>query len=299
MNAPKSRLWLVFILTFIFMLVEAIFGYLANSLALISDAGHMLSDVASILLALFAMHLSSKRSTSNLTFGYKRVEVLSGLVNGLSLLFIAGFIVIEAVDRFGNLDELNIQGGTVILVATLGLIVNIMGIYLLLPEKDGSINISGAYHHIIADTLGSLAAMIAGIGILLYRAYWLDLVVSILVSMLIIKNGLSISIKSLKILIQASPEGVDVDQVKTDLEAIHGVTEVYDFHIWRVTDGLDVLTAHILIDSNGSCENPLTSPCNAEKIKLTAIQISQTHGLHHATFQIECNPCPDLIDNCC
>ena len=287
LNLPRSKLWYVFGMTFMFMIIEAVVGILSNSLALLADAGHMLNDVLSLLLSLFAISLSTFKSSSKFTFGYKRVEVLSGLANGVSLLLISFFIIKEAISRLNDIDNLQIQGGFVMLVAFIGLIVNILAIYLVLPEKEGSINIEGAYHHIVADALGSVAALIAGLGILLFNAMWLDLVASTLVALLIIKSGLSITLRSLNILIQASPKGIDLEVIKTNILALDGVKEIHDFHAWRVTDGMDVLTAHIIVDNENITQT----------IKNQAVIIATDEGFHHTTFQVECF-CDDPLMNC-
>jgi cobalt-zinc-cadmium efflux system protein len=287
-DLPQSKLILVFIITLIFMVVEVIVGYLANSLALIADAGHMLNDVISLLFAIVAIMLSSKKSNSKFTFGYKRVEVLSGLANGISLLAISGYIILEALERSMADNEIIVEGGLVLGVGFLGLIINIFGVYLLESEKDGSINIEGAYQHLIADLLGSVAAMIAGISIILYSAYWMDTVASITVSLLILKTGFSISLRSIKILIEATPEGVDLDKIKSELQDIHGVVDIHDFHAWRVTDGFDLLTAHVIVKSYEM----------SELIKNTAATVSRNHGFNHTTFQIELDPCLDIDENC-
>lgn len=270
------------------MIVEVITGYLANSLALIADAGHMLNDVVSLAFSLIAIHLSTKKSNAKYTFGYKRVEVLSGLVNGLSLILISGYVIKEAYERLTATDEVVVEGVLVIIVGFIGLLVNLVGIYLLESEKDGSINIEGAYQHIMADLLGSVAAVIAGIGIVLFGANWLDAVASVAVSVLILKSGLSISKRAVRILIEATPEGVDLELITTELKSIHGVVDIHDFHAWRVTDGFDLLTAHIIV----------TSYDMSELIKTTAAAISRTHGFNHSTFQIEQELCSEIDENC-
>ena len=287
LKSPRSKLWIVFSFTLVFMFVEAIVGYLANSLALMADAGHMLNDVISLLLALAAISLSKLKSTDKLTFGYKRVEVLSGLLNGLSLLAIAFFIIKEAIKRSKNLEGIQIQGALVMIVAFIGLIINVLAIFMLTAEKEGSLNIEGAYHHIIADALGSIAALIAGLGILLFQAVWLDLAASVLVSLLIVKSGLSITIRSIHILIQASPKGIDLELIKTKISDLEGVKEIHDFHAWRVTDGMDVLTAHIIVSSESIVQS----------IKNQATTIATDQGFHHTTFQVECI-CDDNSFNC-
>ncbi len=149
-------------------------------------------------------------------------------------------------------------------VAFVGLFVNLVGIYLLPPEKEGSLNIEGVYQHVVGDAFGSVVALIADIGILLFNAFWLDVVASLIVALLIVKSGLSITIRSLNILIQASPKGIDLENIKKDTLALDGVNEIHDFHAWRVTNGMDVLTAHIL-------ENTMTSQRSLSSMHLLII----------------------------
>jgi cobalt-zinc-cadmium efflux system protein len=270
------------------MIVEVITGLLANSLALLADAGHMLNDIISLAFSLIAIHLSTKKSNSKFTFGYKRVEVFSGLINGFSLIIIAGYIIKEAFERLLSSDEIIVEGALVIGVGFVGLLVNIVGIYILESEKEGSINIEGAYQHIMADLLGSVAALIAGVGIVLFGAYWLDAVASVAVSALILKSGISISKRAVRILIEATPEGADLDLIISELKEIHGVVDIHDFHAWRVTDGFDLLTAHVIV----------TSYDMSELIKTTAAAISRNHGFNHSTFQIEQDLCAEIDENC-
>lgn len=287
-SIPRLKLWAVLILTMTFLLVEVVVGYLANSLALLADAGHMLNDVVSLLFAIIAIYLSSKKSNSQFTFGYKRVEILSGFLNGLSLLFISGYILKEAIVRTLDSNGVKVEGSLVLIVGFLGLLVNLIGLKLLETEKDHSINVEGAYQHIIADLLGSIGALIAGVGIIFFRAYWLDTLTSVIVSVLILKSGFSITKRSVKVLIEATPEGVDLDLIRTELKAIYGVVDVHDFHAWSVTDNFNLLTAHVIV----------TSYDMSELIKNTAAVVSRNHGFNHSIFQIEQYACSEIDENC-
>ncbi len=286
--SSKSKLSLILGITLIFMIAEVITGYLANSLALLADAGHMLNDVVSLAFSLVAIHLGSKKSNAKFTFGYKRVEVLSGLLNGISLIVISGYIIKEAIERLLSSDRIVVEGALVIIIGFVGLLVNIFGIYLLESAKDGSINIEGAYQHIMADLLGSVAALVAGIGIVLFGAYWLDAVASVAVSILILKSGLSISKKAVRILVEATPEGVDLDLITSELKTIHGVVDIHDFHGWTMSDNFNLLTAHIIVKSYDL----------SELIKNTAAVIARSHGFNHSTFQMELNQCSEIDENC-
>ncbi len=286
-KAPKSRLWIVLFITTFFMFVEVIGGILSNSLALLADAGHMLNDVASIMLSLFAIYMSGKSGSLNLTYGFKRIEVLSGLINGISLLSIAIFIIRESIDRFFN-EKLEINGSMMLIIAFIGLLVNIGGIFLLTEEKEGSINIEGAYHHIIADALGSIAAIIAGIGIILFRAYWLDLLASTIVAILVFKSGFSLTKRAILILMEAKPDHVNMDDLVEDLLAIDDVLEICDLHSWRITDGMDAFTAHLVTENID----------NYDRIKNRAIDIVKKKGFQHITIQMEQKACYEYSHNC-
>ncbi|MHA2091682.1 MAG: cation diffusion facilitator family transporter [Candidatus Kariarchaeaceae archaeon] len=286
----RRRLAIVLIVTFLFMFVEIIIGFLANSLTLIADAGHMLNDVISISLALVAIKISSFKSTQKQTFGYKRVEVLSGLINGLSLIAVGGYVIFEALSRFQDLDSLEINGSLMLGTAFIGLLVNIGGVYVLRPASSDSLNVEGAYQHLIADLLGSVAAIIAGIGIIFWETMWLDLIASSVVSILILKSGSSISIKATRILLESSPEGIDISQVIERFQEVTGVIEIHDFHAWRITQNWDMIMAHIVVEEEQ----------NTQQILIHLQEISNEFGFNHPTFQIEFVPCnvfPDCIPN--
>lgn len=268
-------------LTGLFMVVEFIAGILANSLALISDAGHMLNDVFSLSLAYLAIIISSRPPNSRYTFGMQRFEVVSGFINGLSLIVIAGYILFEAVQRSFSYTEVEIEGNLVLITAIVGLVVNLIGIFLLHRDHFNSVNIQAAYSHIIADALGSIGALITGIGILLYQAFWLDIVSSIIITLLVLRSGISVTRKSLSILLEAVPEHVDSDQLLKDLQEIQGVESVCDFHIWRIANDHDMLTAHIIVDDLSA----------SNTIQQESAEVAKNYGFKHITIQIEETPC--------
>ncbi len=287
-DLPLQRLWIVLSFTTIFMFVEAIVGYWSGSLALLADAGHMLNDVFSISLAIMGIHIARGKSTAQRTFGFKRVEVFSALLNGVSLLVIAYFIIREAINRLQYIDSLQIMGPLVMGTAIVGLIINIIGMKLLQSASEESINVAGAYHHVVADMLGSIAALIAGIGIFLWDAMWLDLLASSFVALMVAKSGLMITKKAVIILLEAAPDDKEIEKILEELENIDGVVAVHDFHAWRVTDGLDVLTAHMRVDKN----------VNQDAVLEKSLQIAKDHGFSHSTFQLEFEKCDDAYDDC-
>ncbi len=287
-DLPLQRLWIVLVFTTTFMFVEAIVGYWSGSLALLADAGHMLNDVFSISLAIVGIHIARQKSTAQRTFGFKRVEVFSALVNGISLLAIAYFIIREALRRLQRIDSLEIMGPMVMGTAIIGLIINIVGMKLLAAASEESINVAGAYHHVVADMLGSIAALIAGVGIFLWNATWLDLLASSFVALMVAKSGFMITKKAVLILLETVPDDKEIEKLLEELENIEGVVAVHDFHAWRVTDGLDVLTAHMRVDRN----------IDQDLVLEKSLQIAKNHGFDHSTFQLELEKCDDAYDDC-
>ncbi len=287
-NLPLQRLWIVLIFTTTFMFVETIAGYISGSLALLADAGHMLNDVFSISLAIVGIYIARQKSTAKQTFGFKRVEVFSALLNGISLLAISYFIIQEAIKRLHSLETLEIIGPVVMTIAVVGLIINLVAMKLLASASEQSINVAGAYHHVIADMLGSVAALIAGVGIYLWNATWLDLAASSVVAAMVANSGFTITKKALSILLESAPEDKEVDKLLDELKKIEGVVAVHDFHAWRVTDGLDILTAHICVGRN----------VNQDQVLQKSLEIAKDHGFEHSTFQLELEECNGSYDDC-
>ena len=273
-KSSKPRLLIVFLITSGFFIVEVITGLVSNSLALLADAGHMLNDMASILLALVAIYIGSRKSRSEFTFGYQRAEVLSGLINGISLLFVGGYIIFAAYERIDDLEAVSINGSLVILVSIIGLGINVLSLYILKNNRQESVNIEGAFHHILADVFGSIAALIAGLGVLLFNSNIPDIIASVVVSVLVLRSGVLITVKTGKILLQASPDNTDINEVKSQLKAIDGVTEVCDFHCWTVTNGFNVITAHLIIDA----------ALKANEIVKQATKLTKGLGFNHGDF---------------
>lgn len=277
-SISKNNLLKILGVTLTFMFVEAIVGYFANSLALMADAGHMLNDVLSLFLSYFAIRLSMQPPTYHKTFGLRRVEVISGSINGGSLILISGYIIYEAVQRFQHLDSVIIAGDYVFWTALLGLVINFYGIKLLHGTTDGNLNLEGAYHHILADLFGSIAALLAGIAIYFWQWYWMDLLTSIIVSALIFKSGLILFVQATKILMELSPEEVNNDDFVQHIGELDEVIDVHDFHSWKLTGSYFLVTAHIGIKRG--CDH------SAVLHKLQAL--AKQFGYQHPTFQLEC-----------
>lgn len=239
-------LWITLALLAVFFIVEWTVGLWSHSLSLQADAGHMFSDVAALGISLIASWLAQQPAKGKATFGYRRVEILAALVNGLSLLFIAGFITWEAMQRWQSPNT--ILGLPMLVVATLGLIINLLNIAMLHPHSHDDLNLRGALLHIISDTVSSVSVIFAALAIHLWNWLWADLVVSLVVAILTALSTLPLIQESLKILLEYAPETVEPQEVETSLKSFAGVTEVEKLHIWTVGSGQVMLCANLTVE---------------------------------------------------
>lgn len=274
----KKGLLIALLVTTGIMFAEFFGGLITNSLALLSDAGHMLSDASSLLLSLVALWIASRPATPKKTFGFFRFEVLAALFNGVTLFVIAGFIVWEAFERF--IEPPTVASGTMILIACIGLGANLISAWSLLRNGDvkDNVNVRSAYLHVLGDALGSVGAIIAGIVMLLFGWYIADPIISVIVALLILRSAWGVISHSLHILMEGTPSSVNQEDVKKALESIHGVIDVHDLHIWTITSGLHSLTCHLLVKEEQHSQTILQ-----EAIRTLS---SQFH-IDHSTIQIE------------
>jgi len=271
----SARLTWVLLITAVFMVAEAVGGVLSGSLALLADAGHMLTDVAALGLSVFAMRLSRRPPSTKRTFGYVRLEILAALVNGATLLVIAGLILVEAWERFTVPVEVN--GGLMLGVAVMGLAVNVAGATLLHDHAHDNINVRGAYLHVLGDLLGSVGAIAAGIVIISTGWTPIDPIVSIVIALLILWGAWGLVREAADILLESAPAHVDMDAILRDLASIDGLDEVHDVHVWTLTSGFVALSAHGIIDD----------PRHHTRILDEVRDRMGLHGIAHVTFQIE------------
>lgn len=276
-NANKKALRISFILIASFMLVEFIGGFLTNSLALISDAGHMLSDAVALGLSLSALLLGERPATNKKTYGYKRFEILVALLNGVILVLLSIFICIEAIKRFSHPAE--VMGSGMIIISTIGLIINIIVAYILWKsEASENLNIKSAFMHVMGDLLGSVGAITAALLIILFGWNIADPIASIIVSILVLYSGWNILKESINILMEGTPSNVNSDAIIKALKAIPGVTGVHDLHIWMITSDFPTLTVHLDVENN----------CDRDRMLEKAIQcVKEVSGIKHITIQIE------------
>ena len=277
-SAGKRSLIAAFVLISGFMCVEVIGGIVSGSLALLADAGHMLTDAASIALALAAMYFAERPHSVQRTFGYHRLEILAALVNALALWLIVAWVLIEAYDRFTSVTEVN--GGLMLGIGVIGLAVNLIAAWILRSSSDHNINVEGAFLHVIADLLGSVGVVISGI--LIWTLGWTlaDPIASVIIAILILVSSWRLMKKVIHVLLEGTPEHVDVYQLCSKLEAVEGVTLVHDIHVWTLSAGNEALTAHILIDPD--------YPGDAEDLRLRLRDIIYNDfGIGHITLQVE------------
>ena len=279
-----------FLIISAFMLVEVAGGLATNSLALLSDAGHMLSDAAALGLSLFAFKFGERKGNLQKTFGYRRIEILAATINAVTLIVIAVFIVIEAARRLQNPPEVATAG--MLAISTLGLAVNIIVALYMLRGGDvrENVNMRGAYLHVLGDALGSVGAIAAALAMMCFGWGWADAAASLLVAALIVKSGWGVLKESLNILMEGSPKGVCLDGLVAQISGVDGVLSVHDLHVWSITSGANALTAHIMVSGELSVRE-------AERIIAEISHEMERLGITHTTLQLESsnNECADEL----
>ncbi len=282
----KSRVMWAMMLTFGFMFAEIIGGLISGSLALLADAGHMFSDALALLLSWLAFKYSDKEADQARSFGWHRFQILAAFVNGLSLLVIAGWIIFEAIQRF--VEPVTVMATPMIIIAALGLVVNLVVFKILSGGDQDNLNLKSAMIHVLGDLLGSVAAIVAALLILLFGWYLADPILSILVALLIIRSGWAVVKKSAHILIEGTPGNIDEATVKQQLmQDIPSVIDVHHMHVWSLTNDISLMTLHVQI-------NEVLH--ETDVLKQIKQAIAEHFDIHHTTIQVEHLPCPD--DDC-
>lgn len=279
-GANKKVLLINFIIITSYMIAEAIGGYLTNSLALLADAGHMLSDAISLGIALLAFTLGAKVANHSKTYGYKRFEILAAVLNGLILIIVALFIFYEAIGRFQNPPEVASTG--MLIIATIGLLVNILVAWIMMRDGDveENLNMRGAYLHVISDMLGSIGAIVAALLIMFFGWGWADPLASVVVAALVLRSGYLVTKAGLHVLMEGTPENVDMDDVVKIIQNKKGIEGVHDLHVWSITSGLNALSCHAVV-------NERMSIAESEQL-LRQIEHDLEHqNIHHMTVQLE------------
>jgi cobalt-zinc-cadmium efflux system protein len=276
--ADADRRWLVVALALIcgFLVVEVVAGLLADSLALLSDAAHMLTDAGSLGLALIAASLAARPVKAPFTFGLGRAEILSAQINGAALLVLAGVLAVSAVRRIGDPPE--VEGVVVVVVGAAGAVVNVAAAWALSRAERRSLNIEGARAHVLADLFGSIAAVVAGVLILAFGVGLADPLAALAVVALMLRSAWGLLSASTRVLLEAAPAGIDTDDVGRAIAAQPGVVEVHDLHVWEVTTGFPALAAHVVVAPGDDC--------HARRRELQAF-VAERFGIDHVTLQVD------------
>ncbi len=280
----KGKLFAAFCVLATLMVVEMAGGIITGSLALLSDAGHMLTDVLGLGMALAAIQLASRGSKrSHHTFGLYRLEILAALANSVLLFGVAFYVLYEAINRIG--EHVKIDAGPVLVVAVLGLVANLIAFALLREGAKESLNVEGAYVEVLADTLGSIGVIIGAIIISITGWTWVDPVIGVALGMWILPRTWKLGGQALRILVQAAPPDLDIEAITADLAAVPGVVDVHDLHAWTLTSDMEVVSAHLMITTDTDAHAVLDQ---AQAV------LRDTYGIRHATLQVE----PDDHEGC-
>jgi len=285
----SGRLLAAFVVIACFFVVEVVAGFVTNSLALLSDAGHMLTDVVGIGMALAAIRLASRfearhqRAGSAHTFGVYRLEILAAFVNALVLFGVAIWVLIEAARRLTGDPE--VLGLPMLVVAVLGLMANLVAFWLLRDGSKESLNVEGAYLEVLADTVGSVGVIIAAVLLEVFGWTWVDPVIAALIGLWILPRTWRLGRRAVRVLLQAAPEHVDLDALAHDLAAIDGVVDVHDLHVWTLTSEMDAASAHLMTRDDVDAHGVLDQARHL---------LAERHRIVHSTFQVE----PDTHVGC-
>jgi cobalt-zinc-cadmium efflux system protein len=274
-RAAGGRLWAVLAITAAYMIAEAVAGLVAGSLALLSDAGHMLSDVGALSLSAAAAWLVSRPPNARRTYGYHRAEILAALANGATLVAITIWIFVEAARRLASPPE--VRGAIVIWIAAVGGLVNLAGLALLHRHRHESLNVHGAWLHIFTDLLGSIGALASGVLIWALGWMWADPLASVLIGGLVLYSAWGLVARSVSVLMESTPGGIDVDEIEAAIGAVEGVRGVHDLHLWTITTGMDALSAHVVAEAAH----------DGAVLRAVRRVLHERFGIDHITIQVE------------
>ncbi|WP_395693650.1 cation diffusion facilitator family transporter [Nocardioides sp.] len=273
----RWRLATTFGLVAAFLVVELVVGLSTGSLALVSDAGHMAADVVALGAALAATKIATRPDTTGRrTYGSYRAEIFASGLTVLIMLGVAAYVVVEALGRWG--DDVEVSPGPLLVVGTLGLAVNVVSMLLLRGGSDESLNVKGAYYEVVADAAGSVGVIVAGLLVRVTGDGWWDTVVALAIGVFVAVRAVALGREVLAVLGQHVPAGMEVDDVVRDLELVEGVADVHDLHVWTLTSGMLVATAHLVLDESGDAQQVLDG---ARRV------LRERHRVEHATLQVE------------
>jgi len=272
----KKNLLIVLCLSGTYLIAEVIGGIVTNSLALLADAAHMLTDVVGLLLAFIAIKIGERKADPSKTYGYYRTEILAAVINAVVLLGISVYVLFEAYQRFQNPPE--VQSKSMLIVAGIGLIVNIVGMIILRKDSESSLNMKGAYFEVLSDMLTSVGVMIAGIIMLTTGWYYADPLISAAIGLLIFPRTWRLLKEAINVLLEGTPKDVDIYELRQSLEKTPGVKDVHDLHVWSLTSSVNAMSAHV-VKENGYPQSQL--------LKTLTDATVNNFKISHTTFQIE------------
>jgi cobalt-zinc-cadmium efflux system protein len=272
----RKPLIIAFFMTAGYMVVEFVVGFSVNSLALISDAAHMGTDVLGLGMALAAISLASRRTTSQRTYGFYRLEVLAALANGILLFGVAGYVLFEAIKRFG--DPPSVPGTPLLVVAVIGLIINLISFRLLTAGSKESINLKGAYLEVMGDLLGSVGVIVAAIILVTTGWQYADPIIGVGIGLFILPRTWILTRQALRILMEVAPPHLNIDAITAEIDALPGVAAVHDLHIWTITSGMESATGHVVVEPGANYQEVLTS---------VATLLRDDYHISHPTIQCE------------
>ncbi|AZA92035.1 Cadmium, cobalt and zinc/H(+)-K(+) antiporter [Chryseobacterium nakagawai] len=272
----KKNLLIVLALSGTYLIAEVIGGIVTNSLALLADAAHMLTDVVGLLLAFIAIKIGERKANPSKTYGYYRTEILAAVINAVVLLGISIYVLIEAYRRFQNPPE--VQSSSMLIVAGIGLVVNIVGLMILRKDSEASLNMKGAYFEVLSDMLTSVGVMIAGVIMLTTGWYYADPLISAAIGLLIFPRTWKLLMEAVHVLLEGTPKDVDIQELRKSLEETPGVKDIHDLHVWSLTSSVNAMSAHVVKDS--------AYPQNS-LLKTLTDNTTQNFKISHTTFQIE------------
>lgn len=279
-GANKKTLTIAFVIIAAFMILEVVGGILTNSLALLSDAGHMLSDAIALGVGVLAFKFGEKVASFSKTYGYKRFEILAAVFNGVTLIAVALFIFYESIERFKNPPEISSTG--MLIIAIIGLLVNILVAWILMRggDTEENLNVRAAFLHVIGDMLGSVGAIVAALLIMFFGWGLADPIASVIVALIVLISGYRVTKESIHVLMEGAPNNIKMDEIISVFKNKPGVLDIHDLHVWCITSGQNALSCHAVVDENITL--------NESQKLLKSIEQDLAHlGIGHITVQIE------------
>jgi cobalt-zinc-cadmium efflux system protein len=282
-QAQQRALLIALAINGAYLVVEVVGGVVFNSLALLADAGHMLSDVGALAIALIAHRLMERPATARHTYGLQRAEVVGGFFSAVSLAIVVMWIIFEAIGRLRQPEE--VAGGGLLVVAAIGLVVNVFSAVMLARSRGNSLNMQAAFVHMAADAAGSVAVIVAAAGVLIWELTWVDPVASIFIGVLILWAAAGLIKNTLHVLLEGSPRGMDAVEVERSMSAFEGVDGVHHLHLWNLASDVPALSAHVVL------EGELDLHAAQERGDRIKRMLARRFGIEHATLELECHAC--------